>query len=165
RAAWRAASRDDRRRHLPRLWPLAAPRDGGGGGPLARPARHRVPLLPAEPPDFLEAVPRRQIEVIRREVACRIRRREPAEFKSKDHRARGSPLEVALAHEVLEAAPSGDIRIFRIVDTAASAEHPLGVRSQVELSPSPFCADRDASRSRVLADAAAAQSGERLSGE
>src|SRR2546429_9174819 len=67
-----------------------------------------------------------------------------------------------LADEVLEPAPwiaqgVGQVAVVRVVDSAATAEHDLPARAEIELAPAALRPDLHSRRPEVLADSAATQ--------
>ena len=109
-------------RRVSRLRPRAEARDGR---PLAGPPRRRLPVLSAKSANILEAISRREVQVVRGEIFRRIRCRQPAELESEYERAARPPFHVPLTHEVLEPAGGAEVRIVGVVQSAAASQHPL----------------------------------------
>src|SRR3989475_7211329 len=99
------------------------------------------------------------------EVAGLITRLEAAKLEAEHQGARRTPLDVPFAHEITESSRCRHIRILRIVDAAAAAEHPPRARAHVQLAPPAVRAHRSAADSGILSDRATAQTRNRLADE
>src|SRR5260370_12803131 len=114
-----------------------------------------------------EPISSREVQVIGRELAARVRVLEPPDLDPEHPRPAGPEIHVPLAREILEPAPRGaervgQIAVVGIVDAAAAADHHLRSSPDVELAPAALGADLLAGRPQALADPAAAQPRQRL---
>jgi len=116
--------------------------------------------------DLLELEARGEIQVGGAEGTDRggVAGAEPSDLEP-EHDGALAPEQVAFEGHVPEPGAGVEIGVVGIVDAGADAELPARGGAQVELAPSAGGAHRHAVADHVLADAAAAEPGERLAGE
>ena len=116
--------------------------------------------------DLLELETPREVQVGSAEGAERgsVAGAEPPDFESEYHRGL-PPEQVALDRDVPEPGSEGEIGVIGVVDAGAAADLPTDGGTEVELTPPAGGAHRHPVTDHALADAAAAQAGEGLTGE
>src|SRR5947208_7344740 len=96
-----------------------------------------APLLepPASAADLLKREASRQVQVVDGEIACLVARLEPPKLESEEQRARRTPFDCSLPHEMAEPAVGRAVAVLRIVDPTPAAKHHPGRGRRIHCPP------------------------------